>query len=241
MEQFYFGKGSRLFGMYHVAEGIPRKQGILIAGPLLNEGIRAQFALRLVADRCAALGYEVLRFDYAGMGNSLGRPSNYTIDHWQQDIITAAGELADVSGVEAKTLLCVRFAANLAAKVSQSLRFDRLLLWDPVLTGGDWLAELREARKSLPKLLMDSGGQDDEFSGHVVNPDFIEDLVARDISGFNTESVFAVISRDYRREDQLRRFSGNTTTVESDCRWRTGASEVLYPGDVIESICSQLT
>ena len=240
MEPFYFGRDSGLFGMYHMAEGIPRKHGVLVAGPLLNEGIRAQFALRLIANRCAANGYDVLRFDYAGLGNSIGRPADFSIGRWQRDIITEAQELQGVSGAENKTVICVRFAANLLASVSQSTPFDRLLLWDPVLTGNDWLAELREARESLPRLLLDSAGFSEEYSGHVVSPSFAADLSKRDLDGFNANSVVAVISRDYRQEDRLRQLAGRTVTAESDCRWRTASSEVLYPGDIIESLCNQL-
>lgn len=241
MEPFYFSRDRSLFGMYHMPEGVPRKRGIIIAGPLLNEGIRAQFALRLIASRCAALGYDVLRFDYAGLGNSLGRPKDFSIARWEQDIITAAGELNDVSGVEAKAVICVRFAANLVASVSQSLQLDQLLLWDPVFTGTAWLAELREARQFMPKILLGSAELDEEYSGHIVNSAFVDELTAREISGFNADSIFAVTSRDFRQEEQLRRFVENTATAESDCRWRSGGSEILYPGDVIEALCSQLT
>jgi pimeloyl-ACP methyl ester carboxylesterase len=240
MEPFYFGKDSDLFGMYHMAEGMPRRHGILIAGPLLNEGLRAQFALRLIANRCAALGYDVLRFDYAGHGNSLGRPADYSIARWQDDIITAARELESISGTEVKTVICVRFAASLVASVSRSMQLERLLLWDPVLAGDDWLAELCEARQHLPELLSGAAGLDQEYSGHAVNQSFADDLALRKVEGFNAESVFAVTSRDYRQADRFAQVAGVMDSVESDCRWRTGASEILYPGDIIEVLCSQL-
>jgi hypothetical protein len=240
MEPFYFGKDRDLFGMYHMAEGISRRHGILIAGPLLNEGIRAQFALRLIANRCAAIGYDVLRFDYAGLGNSLGRPADYSVDRWQDDIITAARELESISGAGVKTVVCVRFAAALVASVSRSMQLERLLLWDPILAGDEWLAELCEARQHLPELLSGAAGLDQEYSGHAVKPSFADDLARREIAEFNAESVFAVISRDYRQADRLVQIAGDMDSVKSDCRWRAGASEVLYPGDIIEALCSQL-
>ena len=93
----------------------------------------------------------------------------------------------------------------------------------------------------MPKILLGSAELDEEYSGHIVNSAFVDELTAREISGFNADSIFAVTSRDFRQEEQLRRFVENTATAESDCRWRSGGSEILYPGDVIEALCSQLT
>ena len=241
MEPFYFGANNTLFGAYHMAEGMPRRHAVLIAGPLLNEGIRAHFALRQVANRCAAAGYDVLRFDYTGLGNSRGSSADSSLEDWSADIVVAAGELARISGSPTRTLITTRFASNLAAELTKTTQIDRLVMWDPVLEGGHWLEMLREGQEKLPARLLNLiEDQDREFMGHITSATFVAGLEARLAVSLDVDSRSAVISRGYRHLGTLEAITDDIQQVDADCRWQANTSDVLYPIDVINAICARL-
>ncbi len=241
MEPFYFGTNNALFGAFHMAEGMPRRHGVLLAGPLLNEGIRAHFALRQIAGRCAAMGYDVLRFDYRGLGNSNGSSAEMTLDGWSSDMLEAARELARVSGVETRTLITVRFAANLAGMLLEQTAVERLVMWDPILQGDHWLALLREGQSKLPsKLRNQIPDPDREFMGHATGTTFVSELEARPPASVNGAAASAVVTADYRHLTALRAITNDVEQVDADCRWQANTSDVLYPIDVINSICTRL-
>ena len=242
MEPFFFGKDREILGNYHRAEGIPKACGLLIAGPLLNEGIRAHRALLQVSRRCAALGYDVLRFDYAGLGNSPGATRDFSFDDWSQDIVDAATELTAVSGSEVKAVLAVRFAANLVADLTQSLPLDRLLLWDPILTGRQWLNRLHIADECLPvgrRANNDSNGY--EYMGHVLGSDFEYSLLSRQQPQLRAASVFAVISSAYLWNEELDTLTNDIEIMNSDCGWESPTSDLIYPSDIIGALCRRMT
>src|SRR5690606_39802076 len=93
IEPFYFGADSRLFGIYHPADGPASGQAVLIAPPLLNESMRSHFALRQIALKLSATGHNVLRFDFSGTGNSRGSPADFRPADWIDDIGLAGQEL----------------------------------------------------------------------------------------------------------------------------------------------------
>lgn len=241
MEPFYFGAGGRLFGSFHMSVGAPRSQGILIAGPLLNEGIRAHFALRQIAIRCATSGYDVLRFDYAGMGNSPGRTEDYSVDDWSRDIVDAENELVQVSGSRVSTVIAVRFGASLISTLTQSQELDRIVLWDPLLSGSQWLDRLREAKDNLPRRLRDRAINDDsEFQGHPVNAGFVDDLLALPPTKLRAESISIVVSSAYPVSDDQRSLAVEIDTIDPGCHWEAPTSELLYSYEAMDAVCRNL-
>ena len=241
MEPFFFGQQQELFGAFHPAEGIPKQRGLLIASPPLHEGTRAHFALREVANRCAAAGYDVLRFDYCGQGNSVGRSADYTIRDWENCALVAADELQEISGSRVVSAIAVRFAAHLVAPLAATRDLQSLVLWDPLLAGEDWLTLLYEHRSNLHErsraALADS---DREFSGHETGPSFVADLRGRKGFDIGQARVSAVISDDYRHLDVLQRVTQDIEQVNFDCGWQNDTSAILYPTDIVQWICSRL-
>lgn len=241
MEPFFFGQQQQIFGAFHPAEGMPKQHGLLIASPLLHEGTRAHFALRQISERCAASGFDVLRFDYSGQGNSPGPSSDYSIQDWQNDLIVAADELTAISGSRVTNVIAVRFAASLIPALVATRKIDRLVLWDPILSGNDWLAHLYEhrakLRESFRTALADS---DREFSGHEVNANFLPDLESW--QGFEPLDIMpsAVTSENYRNIEALHRVAEEIERVQFDCGWQNDTSAVLYPTEIIQWICRKL-
>jgi uncharacterized protein len=142
---FYLGTSERpLFGLHHPPKGRPtRASAVLLCAPLGQEYMRSHRALRQLAQQLARAGFHVLRFDYFGTGDSAGDGEDATVEQWLSDIDVAAAELRDASGARALALVGLRLGGALAA-VAAGGRNDvtELVLWDPVVHGGRYAAEL---------------------------------------------------------------------------------------------------
>jgi pimeloyl-ACP methyl ester carboxylesterase len=149
MNPFFFGTGARrLFGMYMPAQpgGSPPRAAVL-CNPWGQEYLRAHRTLRQLAALLARAGVHVLRFDYHGTGDSAGEAADANLVDWHGDIEMAVDELRDTTGLERIGLVGLRLGATLAAQVAARRpgEVDRLLLWDPVVTGAEYLEELEGA------------------------------------------------------------------------------------------------
>jgi pimeloyl-ACP methyl ester carboxylesterase len=111
--------------------------------PLAREYLLAHPTFRYLARLLAGSGYHVLRFDYFGTGDSAGEFEQAGLERWIADIHTAIEELRDVGRVGQITLLGLRFGGTLAAMAARGRRdVNQLVLWNPVIDGADYLAEL---------------------------------------------------------------------------------------------------
>ena len=149
MESTQFGQPP-LFGLYHpAAGGEVRGRGVVICPPIAHEHIRAHRALRFLAVQLAREGFDVLRFDYFGMGDSAGDSEEARVAHWQADVGAAAEELHALAGTESLAVLGVRFGATLAATAAGLPAVEHLVLWDPVLDGRRYLARMQEMHAAM--------------------------------------------------------------------------------------------
>ena len=60
--------------------------------------MRAHRSLRHLASELTRSGYDVLRFDYRGTGDSIGELSELSVEDWVDDTRQALGELRDRVG-----------------------------------------------------------------------------------------------------------------------------------------------
>jgi pimeloyl-ACP methyl ester carboxylesterase len=138
-----------LVGIFHPATGDTHLDAaVLICPPIAHEHIRAHRALRFLATQLARAGLDVLRFDYFGVGDSAGASGEGRVARWQDDVASAADELLALSGARSLSVLGMRFGATLAATASLS-RLDHLVLWDPVLSGAQYLAHLERTHQAM--------------------------------------------------------------------------------------------
>lgn len=145
MSAFYFGSSDRpLFGVYHPpAERPVRRAGVLICNALGREYLRTHRTLRQLAIRLTEAGYHVLRFDYSGTGDSAGRGGDATLRRWEEDADLAADELEAIGGVRRIRVVGVRLGGAVAATLAADRSdVDDLALWDPVVRGDRYLAEV---------------------------------------------------------------------------------------------------
>ena len=177
MEALIFGSSQRpLFGLRHAPSCAVRRQtAILICPPWGPEYMRAYRGLRLLATRLAAAGYDTLRFDYSGTGDSEGMALDSRVEHWLDDIASAAQELRDLSAAPRLAVLGLRLGGLLAQAASaRGLAFDAQMLWDCPTDGASFVAQMHTLEAALEQIKSSRRGRDaqlpapadDELCGH---------------------------------------------------------------------------
>jgi uncharacterized protein len=189
MTPLFFGSSQRrLYGAYDPPQGArPGARAVVLCYPWGQEYLRAHRSMRRLANMLAAVGCHVLRFDYFGTGDSMGTAHEVSRRGWEQDIETAIEELQDTSGATQVSLVGLRLGATLAAHVAVRKKklVHTLVLWDPVVSGLEYLEELLGRDTQA----MGSGGGDvqgfpmtDSFAAEIRELDvvvLVPDLPAR--------------------------------------------------------------
>jgi hypothetical protein len=232
-EPFYFGRREHLFGFYHPATQTRRDHGVVICPPLLNEYMRSHRALRRIALTLADRGYDVLRFDFSGQGNSAGSMTDVTCADWDGDVGDALLEIKSISGLETISVVATRFACSLAARQSQVHALHNFVCWDPIFDGAEWYGMLQRVQRKLKSesRAPDKVGEH-EYMGHETSPNFASTLQRHRHSPANTDGVLVV-----RTTEGSRLSDYPTVAVRYYCRWDEMSSQILYPHEVIEALC----
>lgn len=136
MIPLYFGPSHRaLWGVYHRAAEAGPRRGLVICGPIdEQEYYNAHRTCRLLAQKLAASGVHVLRFDYLGTGDSAGEADDFGMDDWREDVRLAMEELRDVAEVREVGLIGIRGGATLALDAAiEAAHGTRVGLWGPLV------------------------------------------------------------------------------------------------------------
>lgn len=214
----YFGPetedGGALFGIYHPPKGNPRGRAILICPPLGYEGICAYPALRIMAERLAATGFPVLRFDYEGTGDSAGLDGDPgRVKAWVASVGHAITELRALSGASEVCIFGVRMGATLALKAAAERGdVERLVLWNPCASGRAYARELRafrlfaEQTGELAALKKAEDDKSDESGGFLFTEETLKDLKTLDAAKIDAraaESILVIGRDDVPDDDKL--------------------------------------
>ncbi len=197
MNAFFFGSSKRqLFGAYHPpASGRARKRAVVLCYPWGQEYLRAHRAFRRLTALLGSAGVHVLRFDYAGTGDSAGEGTDATIATAVEDIGTAIDELKDMSGIPRVGLVGLRLGAMLGAMAATGRRdVDSIVMWDPVLDGREYIEELlRRAGGTAP-----SPDMTVEVDGFALTPAIRTGLAAvtPELGDAHGRRMAIVVSRD---------------------------------------------
>jgi alpha-beta hydrolase superfamily lysophospholipase len=129
--------------------------GVILCNPLGHEALSAHRTYRHLAERLAEAGFDALRFDYAGTGDSSGsmeQPGR--LRAFIDGVHAAADELRRQRQVTEIALFGVRFGAAIAA-LAAAERDDvsDLIAWAPTVSGAVYVRELRALRMLMPKLV----------------------------------------------------------------------------------------
>lgn len=132
--------GERLFAFLHLPEG-PARGGIVLCAPLAEEKLWSHRVFVSFARELAARGFAVLRFDFRGEGDSDRRFEESDLDTRLADTHAAIDELKRrVPGPGKVALVGLRLGATIAAAAAaQRDDIERLVLWDPVVDGADYM------------------------------------------------------------------------------------------------------
>jgi hypothetical protein len=146
---FFNAEPQRLFGVYYPpSENAGLEPAVLICPPIGNEYVRSYNAIRKLCERLAQNGIPVLKFDYCGLGDSYGDGLRGNVGEWRENIRAAAAELSRQSGHSQITIVGLRLGAALAAGLPlDTVGVKNFVLWDPVIDGVDYLAELERAHR----------------------------------------------------------------------------------------------
>ncbi len=122
--------------------GAKGKAGIVLCAPLGHEALWLHQTMRSLTDRLAARGFAVLRFDYAGTGDSIDPGGLVEPDKWTDEAVEAVDFLRRATGVERVALIGFRFGAMVAAQAASAARVDTVALVAPVVGGRQFVREM---------------------------------------------------------------------------------------------------
>lgn len=263
MRVFHFGdSGRRLLGTLHApARPRPRPAGVLLCNPFGEEASRTHRTYRVLATTIERAGYAAMRFDYSGTGDSSGEAEDATIEAWVADVATAAAELQSTSATRRVVAAGVRLGATLAAlaTVRTGVRLRHLILWDPVVDGRAYLAEL--AAKHRTYMRTESEGWQDslqisdegfpvEALGTPISPALTRQLASIDLSTEAVEADHVTVILTTPVTPQLERFiarlppapATKVVSVALGEAWTSDAAlnASIVPMEVIRTIVARL-
>jgi pimeloyl-ACP methyl ester carboxylesterase len=176
MNPFFFGAADRrLFGVYEpAAAGTGGKRAAILCYPWGAEYIYSHRTLRQLALKLSGIGFHTLRFDFYGTGDSGGEPTDTDLAGWEADLETAIEELTEITGLVKVTLIGLRLGGTVAAGVAtrQQSKIENLVLWDPVVSGPEYLEQLSAPPNANPL----------EIKGFLLTPGMFRELGELDLS-----------------------------------------------------------
>ena len=180
---FFFGTSDRqLFGAYHPARG-GGHLGAVLCHPWGPEYPRAHRAMRFLAELLANSGRHVLRFDWYGTGDSGGECfEGGEPRSWAQDLQEAVEELKDMADLRNTAIVGLRMGAIVGAQIAKKrIDVDRLVLWDPIVEGTEYLDSLvtendTSFSHAYPDHLSDGGAEICEVNGFPLTPTMREGI-----------------------------------------------------------------
>jgi alpha-beta hydrolase superfamily lysophospholipase len=234
-QPFYIrADGRSLFGWHHPASPDNARQAcIVVCPPLGYEYMSSYRSARVLAERLAAVGYDVIRIDYDGTGNSAGDYDDPDrVNAWIRSIGAAIGEAITRTGSKRVALVGIRGGAMLAAQAAVAAgSVDQLVLWAPPSSGRSFVRELNA--------LAGLGASDDAQSepangvltvaGHATTQATLDDLAAWSVADLVTRPAreVLVLEREDRPaepllEARLKVLGANVTRVKA-----SGTPEML--------------
>jgi exosortase A-associated hydrolase 2 len=143
------GAPSHLFGILHEVADTSARPVVVLCAPFVEEKLWAHRTLVSAARAMAAAGYPVLRFDYAGTGESDGDFAEATLETHLADVRAALAEARSRTGRESAVLVGVRFGAAIAGLAAEADGgVSHLALWAPIMDGGRYMQELLRSNLS---------------------------------------------------------------------------------------------
>ncbi len=133
--------GARIANVYYppVNQSLAaKKHAVVIATSYGHEATRAFRNLQQLAVQLAQAGFDVVRFDYAGTGDSDCGIERLSFRQWTNDVRSVVDASRLLPNVERISLLGVRLGANVIAS-AEIPHVENFVAWDPVLEGAAYV------------------------------------------------------------------------------------------------------
>jgi pimeloyl-ACP methyl ester carboxylesterase len=189
-----------------------------------------------------------LRFDYFGTGDSPGEDDEGNLDLWTDDVLRADDEVVRRSGCPRSAWFGLRLGASLAALASKRAGRGprRLILWDPVVDGSAYLAELASAHIRARKEDFGLRWQTEsrlrsmvatetrtEAIGYPLTPNLRAQLGALSLSSFKGIKAERLTLLGAKADLELAELQGQLASSGIDVRTRTIDSNITWTDNEI--------
>ena len=237
---------------------------MVICNPFGQEAIRCHRLLRVLADRLSRDGFHVLRFDYFSTGDSDGDDTEGTLETFINDVGLADAEARARSGCTCCSWFGLRLGASVAALATSRVAIEpqRLVLWDPIIHGSDYIDELHAANIAagsasygarwliearLRKMV--AGASSNEALGFPLSPQLRDQIGAISPDAYTSirASKITILcgkTSNFQNEFALLRFERqvrlNIKPVNSEIVWTTNEAmnSAIVPANILQEIIS---
>ena len=225
-----------LFVWHHPASPTVRRGASIVLCPAIGyEYMSAYRTWRLLAERLAALGFDTLRVDYDGTGNSTGDALDPDrVPAWLRSIACATAEARRLSGTDRVALVGMRLGGILALQSAASDgNVERLVLWSPFPSGRACVRELRALARLGVQDDPHEDGDDPAINaeGHVIAADTVAALSEWTLDAVTTRPATDVllVDRDDRPVDPAVEAHLRTLGTRVERMRVSGTAEMLLP------------
>ena len=227
--------GNRQLMAIHYAPPLRTKRG---AGVLMCNQVGPDYTeyyktSRMLVNMLAAAGFDCLRFDYTGWGDSEGGFEDGSVEQWLRDIAFAEAVLRERGGCSSISLCGFGFGGLLAAVHAATCDTKALVLWEPVLDGQSYCHTLRANHKAwLRGSFVKAMKIDKQFQrmGFPATADQERQMSQRklaDLTACRAERVFAVVRDGLSDQALIVEHFGRLGTQVQTCA--SGTSLPLRP------------
>lgn len=237
-EPIWFGPGRRpLFGWMHRPDGGSARSGVVLCPPIGDEERRAYLTYRKLAESLAASGIASIRFAYDGTGDSAGTfDDSNRVAAWTSSIVEAI-DLMRAAGARHVAVVGMRLGATLATHATRSVgrAADAVVLWDPCVTGKEFLRHQQILLTTIPgpPEISDGGagaevvrGEGVDTPGYRFSKSLAEDLRRLEIAPVETPGTRVLVLErpDRAASGRLDRYLGSSSADRIDA---IGQEELL--------------
>lgn len=185
------------------ANNVYRDRAVLFCYPGGHEYIRIHRAYRQLASQLNKIGCHAFRFDYFGTGDSAGDHHEIKMTRWIEDVHYAVKELQALSSVRFVDLVGLRLGALIAAKVASEIKaVKRLVLWEPMLSGQEFIDEMKDhiARTGTSESNFIDNRQSLHLNGYEFSKESLQSIAEFSMNDFEWKNKPKIMSLTAREE-----------------------------------------